>query len=315
MYSQQQAEMMRQLQRDYGNSYVQRLVDHISHSRSEGIQTKLEVGPAGDKYEQEADRVAKEVVGTMKSSQREAAEDDELTMQSWSQREAIEDDEIAAQSGQQREAVEDDELAAQVLEQKEAPEDDDLMMQATPQAEVTAEGGVVGGDIESAIQGAMGKGQQLPGDLRTSMEGAFGTDFKGVRLHTDSEANSLNASVSARAFTVGKDIFFRQGEYNPGSPGGREILAHELTHVVQQSQGAVSVAPDRVQRDGEVPLDSLVVKEKDYATVKAGIQAASVQDRAAVLGNKALLNVLNMDFLCVMFGKPHLGYMRTYPKN
>ena len=62
MYRQQRAMIVQQLQRDYGNRYVQRLVKHISQKRAEAVQTKLTAGPAGDKYEQEADRVAKQVV-------------------------------------------------------------------------------------------------------------------------------------------------------------------------------------------------------------------------------------------------------------
>jgi hypothetical protein len=69
-----------------------------------------------------------------------------------------------------------------------------------------------------------------------------------VRVHTSAAADGLNRSLNARAFTTGRDIYFRQGHYNPGSSGGRELLAHELTHVVQQNA-------DRVQgsyKDDEV---------------------------------------------------------------
>ncbi|MBR8841045.1 MAG: DUF4157 domain-containing protein [Stigonema ocellatum SAG 48.90 = DSM 106950] len=74
---------------------------------------------------------------------------------------------------------------------------------------------------------------------RVQMVQAFGTDFSGVKVHTDSRSDHLNKSVQARAFTTGQDIFFRQGEYSPGSHSGQELLAHELTHVVQQNGGAV----------------------------------------------------------------------------
>jgi hypothetical protein len=60
-----------------------------------------------------------------------------------------------------------------------------------------------------------------------------------VNIHADSEADSLNKQVGARAFTTGSDIFFRQGEYNPASSNGQELLAHELTHVVQQGGAGV----------------------------------------------------------------------------
>jgi hypothetical protein len=75
------------------------------------------------------------------------------------------------------------------------------------------------------------------------MEPAFGADFSGVRVHSDSKAHGLNQSLQARAFTTGQDIFFRGGEYNPGSSAGKELVAHELTHVVQQNGPAVAKKP------------------------------------------------------------------------
>ena len=59
-------------------------------------------------------------------------------------------------------------------------------------------------------------------------------DFGNVNIHTDSESDGFNQSLDARAFTLGSDVFFRQGEYEPDSDQGKELLAHELTHVVQQ---------------------------------------------------------------------------------
>jgi len=102
-----------------------------------------------------------------------------------------------------------------------------------------AEGGVTP-DVERAIESSRGGGQSLDSGLRTSMGQSLNADFSGVRVHTDSGADGLNRSLSAKAFTTGSDIYFRQGEYNPGSSSGRELLAHELTHVVQQN-------PDKVQ--------------------------------------------------------------------
>ncbi len=92
-------------------------------------------------------------------------------------------------------------------------------------------------EVETAIQQKRGKGQALDSRRRVQMESAFGTDFSGVQVHTDGEADSLNQALNARAFTTGQDIFFRQGEYNPGSSAGRGLLAHELTHVLQQRAG------------------------------------------------------------------------------
>src|SRR6516162_4201657 len=94
--------------------------------------------------------------------------------------------------------------------------------------------GVMDG-VERSIDQARGGGQGMDHGTRTRMESAFGADFSGVRIHTDARADGLSQSLSARAFTTGRDVFFRQGEYSPGSSSGRELLAHELTHIVQQN--------------------------------------------------------------------------------
>lgn len=117
------------------------------------------------------------------------------------------------------------------------------------QRQIGLEGGDAGPDVELSIQQSQGRGRALPDGLRTSMESAFGADFGGVRVHNDTQANTLDESVGARAFTTGKDIFLGQGEYNPDSSGGQELLAHELTHVVQQ--GGAGEAANSVQRHAE----------------------------------------------------------------
>jgi hypothetical protein len=115
----------------------------------------------------------------------------------------------------------------------------------------------VGPEVEQAIQNARGCGQALDSKVRTEMGSAFGVDFSAVRVHTDAQADTLNRAVNARAFTTGKDIFFRQGEYSPGSSSGRELIAHELTHVVQQNSDelqrklTVSQPGDRYEKEAD----------------------------------------------------------------
>jgi len=92
-------------------------------------------------------------------------------------------------------------------------------------------------EVEATIEWKRGSGQVLESRVQAQMESALGTDFSGVRVHTDSEADALNQALSARAFTIGQDIFFRQGEYSPDSSSGQKLLAHELTHVLQQTGG------------------------------------------------------------------------------
>lgn len=94
-------------------------------------------------------------------------------------------------------------------------------------------------DIASDIERARGGGSPLDDSVRSDMEGGLGVDLSAVRVHTDARADALNRSVQAEAFTTGTDIFFRSGTYSPGASDGRRLLAHELTHVVQQSTGQV----------------------------------------------------------------------------
>ena len=95
------------------------------------------------------------------------------------------------------------------------------------------------GETTNRINQARGGGQALEGPIQKQMGQAMGHDFSGVRVHTSSESDTLNQQLGAKAFTTGQDIFFKQGEYNPGSSSGNELLAHELTHVIQQSSGKV----------------------------------------------------------------------------
>lgn len=106
---------------------------------------------------------------------------------------------------------------------------------ASRRRQAADESGNLNQDISDAIQKKRGGGSALPEDLRRDAEERLGSDFSGVRLHTDEEADHLSRSVSARAFTVGQDIFFKRGVYTPGARAGRETLIHELTHVIQQS--------------------------------------------------------------------------------
>jgi hypothetical protein len=93
--------------------------------------------------------------------------------------------------------------------------------------------------LAQRINRARGGGEALDNHIQKQIGEGLGADFSQVRVHTGQEADVLNQELQARAFTTGQDIFFRDGQYNPGSTSGRELLAHELTHVVQQASGAV----------------------------------------------------------------------------
>jgi hypothetical protein len=91
--------------------------------------------------------------------------------------------------------------------------------------------------IAADIDARRGAGHELRDDVRADMEGHLGADLSSVKVHTDAASDSLNRSVQAEAFTSGQDVFFSSGTFDPDTGSGRALLAHELTHVVQQSTG------------------------------------------------------------------------------
>ncbi|HEX4520574.1 MAG TPA: DUF4157 domain-containing protein [Gaiellaceae bacterium] len=105
-------------------------------------------------------------------------------------------------------------------------------------------------DVESAIAQTRGGGQKLDDGSREKIGGGLGDSLNDVRVHADDHANALAQSVSARAFTTGTDVYFAKGEHNPGSSEGQQLLAHELTHVVQQ-RGASTSGPLQVSQPGD----------------------------------------------------------------
>jgi Domain of unknown function (DUF4157) len=111
------------------------------------------------------------------------------------------------------------------------------------------ETGEVHPEVQNTIDSTRGSGSALGNDVRGRMEGSLG-DLSDVTVHTDDTADSLNRSVSARAFATGTDVYFAKGEYNPGSADGDRLIAHELAHVVQQ-RGAPSSGPLTVSNPGD----------------------------------------------------------------
>jgi Domain of unknown function (DUF4157) len=132
--------------------------------------------------------------------------------------------------------------------------------------EAGAEGGDVSASLERRIDEARPAGRPLEPALRGSMESAFGADFGAVRVHDGPQGHGLSEAVSARAFTTGSDVFFANGQYSPGSRSGRELIAHELTHVLQQGAGVqaklwVTPAGDAQEREADDIARAVVQRE------------------------------------------------------
>jgi len=242
------------LQRMVGNQAVQRMMSsgtvEISHRTAPTVQAKLTVGAADDAYEREADQVASQVMKKSASIQREGEEEELQMKRADIQREGEEEELQMKRADIQREGEEEELQMKRADIQREGEEEELQMKRADVQREeeqVDMSGSFdVNGDVESRINAESGSGEAIPDVNRDLFESSMGRDFSGVKIHTGQESDNLNQELGARAFTKGNDIFFREGEYNPGSSGGQELLAHELTHVVQQGG-----APLKQKRDEE----------------------------------------------------------------
>ncbi|MBE9070077.1 DUF4157 domain-containing protein [Leptolyngbya cf. ectocarpi LEGE 11479] len=182
------------------------------------VQAKLTIGEPNNSYEQEADNVAKTVVKHIDNSQ----------------------------SDQEQPALHQMPTVA-------AP-----LMRLPLQRQSSIAIGPASHDFEKNLNQARTGGSPLAPNVQSQMESAMGADFSGVKVHTDSQAAHLSQSIQAKAFTTGQDVFFKQGEYNPDNRSGQELLAHELTHVMQQNSSAVRRQPitasaqSIIQRDLEI---------------------------------------------------------------
>ena len=162
------------------------------------LQTKLAISTPGDQYEQEADQVADQVMRMPDPTLQRACAP---CAAGWAPYPKCQDG-------------------------KEG-----LVQRKTEQVSDTA------GVPDNFLHG-LGAGQPLDSGTRAFMEPRFGYDFSGVRVHTDAKATESAQAVNALAYTVGQDVVFGAGQYAPDTSAGQKLMAHELTHVVQQSQGS-----------------------------------------------------------------------------
>jgi Domain of unknown function (DUF4157) len=133
-------------------------------------------------------------------------------------------------------------------------------------ANSAAQGGMnAPASVESGIQKKRGKGGSLPQPIQQKLSHTFGTDFSGVKVHTDSTSQDMNAQLRAKAFTQGSDMFFGKGQYAPGTAEGDRLIAHEAAHVVQQNGAGLIHNKGLIQRATEKVSFNYkhVVKEDD----------------------------------------------------
>lgn len=130
-------------------------------------------------------------------------------------------------------------------------------------ASSSTSGVAVDSATESGIHASRGGGHPMPTALRSQMESGFETDFSRVRLHTGSAAEAMSNDLSAKAFTYGNDIYFNRGQYSPDTTAGQHLIAHELTHVVQQSG---KVGREEEENEEDKIVNESTKKDQDEIT-------------------------------------------------
>jgi hypothetical protein len=213
------------------------------------VQTKLSIGRSNDTHEQEADRVAEQI---MHMPQPSTAFDGST-----------------ARPGVFPTIQGVCTVCEEELPRRPSEEDGEVILRTKPQAGLITPltqrpGGLrhqsklpnaqstVPPTIQCRITALRGNGQPLSRSEREFFEPRFGVDFSRVRIHANQRESEVARAVGARAFTVGSDIFLGRGQYAPQSADGRRLLAHELTHVVQQTRTS---RPAVLQREEEAPED------------------------------------------------------------
>ena len=177
------------------------------------------------------------------------------------------EEEVQTKEDEEVQTMEEENVQAKEDEEVQSKEEDDVQAKlnvSKPQKT----------NLGSRIKNAKGKGSEMPSTLKSNMESGFGADFSGVRIHTGSDSAQMNKDLGAKAFTNKNDIFFNEGKFSPDSKEGQTLIAHELTHTIQQGASKPKEAANGVINDA-----------KGVAASKTGAATGgSVSDLASAAG-------------------------------
>jgi hypothetical protein len=207
------------------------------------VQPKLTIGQPNDRYEREADRVAAQVMRMPES-------EESLVNGQWSLGKREKESSLVQRKSGCPGCMEEEEEEAAIQakfqtlqgpliqrQEGEEEEEEETPIQAKP---LSNKSSPLSQGLQNQVQTIRSGGQPLPQSSRAFFESRFGTDFSQVRVHNDPRAAETAQSINAQAYTIGSNIVFNKDQYSPETAAGKNLIAHELTHVVQQSQNKVS---------------------------------------------------------------------------
>jgi Domain of unknown function (DUF4157) len=160
-------------------------------------------------------------------------EEDDLQMKPMVQRHEEEEDLQMKPMVQRHEEEEDNLQMKPTVQRHSSKKDKSIQRQMNQDGSFEAEG-----NLESRLNANQSGGTPLPADVQSFMAPRFGYSFENIRVHTGNEAVQMNQDLHAQAFTRGNHVYFNEGKYSPNSSSGKELLAHELTHTIQQTGGS-----------------------------------------------------------------------------
>ncbi|WP_348799265.1 eCIS core domain-containing protein [Flavobacterium adhaerens] len=253
------------------------------------IQTKIKTGQPGDKYEIEADRVADKVVNKKMNSSNgllQTKKEEEIQKKSISNSiTPLQKKEMKEEEPVQKKEEED------TVQKKEMKEEEPVQKKEEEEKPVQAKSNntspeIQNNKVENNLSNSKSGGNQMDKNIKKEMESGFGADFSNVRIHTDTNAVNMSQELGAQAFTHKNDIYFNQGKYNPESREGKHLLAHELTHTIQQE----GMIPDKLQFtigdgndlqstrfSGDAVLEACLDSEQQLSNGSTGAPVALVQ--------------------------------------
>lgn len=177
---------------------------------------------------------------------------------------------------QDKSEMQADELAESFMH-GDAEQSQEILSQQVPEISRSGEGGMETPDgFDQQLQSTKGQGQKLDEGTKSELEEHTGADLSGVNIHTNSQAHDMSESINAKAFAHGQDIYFKEGNYNPDSKEGKELLAHEVAHTVQQGEGKVQM---KVQRQVDPS------GKKEYKKLDVSYEASVIKPGGVFLGH------------------------------
>jgi hypothetical protein len=267
---------------------VMRSATPMASSSEPTVQAKLSVSKPDDPMEVEADRAADRVM-RMRDVQMQRTAEDRATPEVQRQAEAPD---------VQRQAEAE---APEVQRRADADGDVQRKAEVRPTDDVVQRMGVdapaVAPDAQTELQQATTGGRALPSEVREHMEPRFGADLGDVRIHTDEQAASLSNHMSARAFTYRNHVFFGRDQFQPGTDSGRHLLAHELSHTIQQG----ATVQRRADRPPAAPEEAQRTPELTPSRAAPTVQRLGVQDALDYFADKAH-NIMGFRMLTLILG-------------